>query len=841
MIWPEIERRLAAEGYSSNALKSLQDFIDAFCPPIELRLVLDGFNQAVKFIKQLIPNYPTNSASLYINEWQDICGVILTNHAFDKLLSSTAKPGKMPLRKYYSTAPVYVALWTRPIQEELRPVYFNLIAHLLLTVRILRDRQLTRENQGLSDEHHNNYNSVIERALLDARNLTYGTSLHLLGELTQLPDAPALLFADLARFKELSNIQTLLKYLLAFRHPPHRQKNDDQTFADQKSRVNPSIDLPGESVVVVTNLDPDQTETIQATVMQLPGVDHTHAREMEKNGCSSDEERSRVEIISQRVRSASSKVARSGRQKAHNKRKIKTQLAMLNQRLTNRWEVLSLHEVSSFLTAVANIVNNKEQSKYLPEKTNPNEFAAVLTSMFWCSQRLENLTKFRLYMQQPGEQDKEPGFVCIAGKPPFWMIKPATPTRICLPDELQRSQAYPTEAYIFLDSGIGIEAVISLHVTQISQDHSKRLFQKRLETYQKAMRQFITKVNSHHGTRLTENRIADYLFNVIERQLGADLTTAMFLTGREQFLGRNPSYYTSSMTSNLQAIYQSVCSSVRDRHFAEQPREGQSRVVVACPPTDVDMHITTRIGSPFCPTRQTVQGLSVFLRESLLKASIASTSVMKLLRLHNSMTRYSAFMIAFGTGFRAVRDPFLSAAEIDWQSGFAVVSDKDNEDGYNARLIWIPPICLQQLQMFKEHQKNLLCRLSVLVPNLQTLLADRSMRSSVSSMFYSMPGQQPYEYMVETLRPKLLVHNLSKVFALPLNSNRHYLRSTLLDQGCPIEVINAFMGHYERGEEPWGTFSGLSPLDYRDNLEQFLVPLLAEDGWVPMQGLGAEL
>jgi len=314
----------------------------------------------------------------------------------------------------------------------------------------------------------------------------------------------------------------------------------------------------------------------------------------------------------------------------------------------------------------------------------------------------------------------------------------------------------------------------------------------------------------------------------------------MFITGREHFLGRNPSYYTCSAISTLQAIYLSACSLVRDRHFAEQPREGQSRIDIKNT-SMADGIQAARIGSPFCPTRRTVKELTAFLKGSLQKANAAPTSVLKLLRLHNSMTRYTALMIAFSTGFRAVRDPFLCAAEIDWTSGFAVVSDKDNEDGYNARLIWIPPVCLRQLQLFKEHQRNLLCRLSILVPNLQAQLENRSKRSAGQSMFYSMPSKQPDEYTVEVLGPKLLIRNLSKVFTLPLNANRHYLRSVLLEQGCPIEVINAFMGHYERGEEPWGTFSGLSPLTYRDKLSQFLIPLLAEDGWSPMQGLSAKL
>ena len=350
---------------------------------------------------------------------------------------------------------------------------------------------------------------------------------------------------------------------------------------------------------------------------------------------------------------------------------------------------------------------------------------------------------------------------------------------------------------------------------------------------------FISLVNSRHATRLTANRISDYLFDAVERHPGADLTTAMYIVGREHFLGRNPSYYSAIPKQKLQSIYQEVCKSIQDCHFIERPREGQIRI---------NSELATRlqrgseyIGSPFCPKSETVQGLVVALKESLAKATGAPTSILKLLRMHNSMTRYTAFMIAYGTGFRAVRDPFLSAAAVDWKSGFAAISDKDNEDGYNSRLIWIPPDCLQQLKLFKEHQQNLLCRLSVLIPNISSRLKDRRRLAPGRFMFYAMSGDDSGKYLAKPLSPKLLGQKLRDVFALPINANRHYLRSTMLARGCPVEVINAFMGHFERGEEPWGKFSGLSPIAYRNALDHFLTPLMRDDGWAPMSGLGVTL
>lgn len=108
-------------------------------------------------------------------------------------------------------------------------------------------------------------------------------------------------------------------------------------------------------------------------------------------------------------------------------------------------------------------------------------------------------------------------------------------------------------------------------------------------------------------------------------------------------------------------------------------------------------------------------------------------------------------------------------------------------------------------------------------------------------MFFTKEDTDSGEYLALTIGPKILGTKLRTTYALPFNTSRHYLRSTLLERGCPIEVINAFMGHYERGEEPWGRFSGFSPQVYRDVLNTILVKLLADDGWEAIQGLGAQL
>jgi hypothetical protein len=45
------------------------------------------------------------------------------------------------------------------------------------------------------------------------------------------------------------------------------------------------------------------------------------------------------------------------------------------------------------------------------------------------------------------------------------------------------------------------------------------------------------------------------------------------------------------------------------------------------------------------------------------------------------------------------------------------------------------------------------------------------------------------------------------------------------------------MGHWERGQEPWCRYSGLSPSVYKEQLEKPLIRLLKRNAWVPEEGL----
>jgi hypothetical protein len=47
----------------------------------------------------------------------------------------------------------------------------------------------------------------------------------------------------------------------------------------------------------------------------------------------------------------------------------------------------------------------------------------------------------------------------------------------------------------------------------------------------------------------------------------------------------------------------------------------------------------------------------------------------------------------------------------------------------------------------------------------------------------------------------------------------------------PLESINAFMGHWSNGEEPWGPYSSFNVPAHIETLRRFVEPLLKELGF----------
>jgi len=86
------------------------------------------------------------------------------------------------------------------------------------------------------------------------------------------------------------------------------------------------------------------------------------------------------------------------------------------------------------------------------------------------------------------------------------------------------------------------------------------------------------------------------------------------------------------------------------------------------------------------------------------------------------------------------------------------------------------------------------------------------------------------EFRPELVRPKSIEPLLSSYLNVRANTHRRFLRTELVERDCPPEIVDAFMGHWQQGEEPFGKYSSFSFSEYVSVLKHHLGPLLTEIG-----------
>ncbi|WP_213478760.1 hypothetical protein [Marinobacter lipolyticus] len=178
---------------------------------------------------------------------------------------------------------------------------------------------------------------------------------------------------------------------------------------------------------------------------------------------------------------------------------------------------------------------------------------------------------------------------------------------------------------------------------------------------------------------------------------------------------------------------------------------------------------------------------------------------------HNSLTNYVLMMAYWLTGYRAVRDPLGAITEYNRERRLLLIADKTG-DGYgHARVVPVCSLLAEQLDLYEKHIQWIRNRLS---------LANRGCRGV--PMFFL-----DNEFNEVQVRPASMEAMLEWAYVLPLNLNRHWLRGELRRLEVPGPQVDRYMGHWSIGQEPWGRYSGVDPLDFSQALEPALEQLAA--------------
>lgn len=829
--WNRFADILAEVGHSSESAFSLLAFIGAPDELIAFKQIAANLINVLNLLENIIEHDEHITVEIKekltgIPQWLAICEAITADPRpfinkipdFDK---QPTKPEKAPLLKLFRSHGLYVSLWYSAPSESLNDKFDLLLAQILLAHMHLH---LLEAEGGI-------FESAKYEALLSARNLASPKYAKFLpGYPEKLMPLPAYL-NSLRRMADNPCHQNLIVLFT------YATENKDGVTRERAiySRTAIEVTLP------TINIDPEQIAgTVCTQLLQMPRISAKEEKSIIDSGGSEGEARSEVELM---THSFPGKQAMAGRTPVQHLRRMRQQnlhIAKNNQRLAYRWDTLSLHDVSVCMAVLSAMIHGQVSPT---GKLSALELVALIMTVFWTSSSLEKVCKLKLYAPADEHTATAAGFVYRSDANCNWLMQPARPSSAQPLTVEQEHQVYASMELLPLQTGLRIDEVIKKYVEIMRsryENPKQLLFPRSGALYHKEMTAFIAMINRRHNCRLTLGKLSDHMFDAIANYPGVDLIAAMLITGRQHCLGMNPLHYSLLPISLLQNTYRNVCivtakQVARELDFNEilwplQPVDEQKVI------QDSDSYV----GSHYCPKREVVQNLIRRMQENLELVNQSSWGLDKILGLHNNMALYTSLLFAFATGIRGIKDPLFTENQIDLKAGLAFLSDKDGADYYNSRIVWIPPVCIEQYKLYRGHLEHLNDRLIYLNRDLFERLqgySGKSAQNSSSPQLFFFDKQ----FSDTILRPAITHKMLGEIYTLPINANRHYLRSNLITMGCPVVTVNAFLGHWERGEEPSGRFSALSPLAYRESLMQYLLPLLHEDGWKPMSGLGGKL
>lgn len=752
------------------------------------------------------PSYAT-----HLHAWIELCMIITAmTEQIEHRITGFTSVGKIdsspPFISYYKSHCLSVALWCSYPETSLSRNYHILQAMLCHVVHETKIR-------AKSDQI--NLDSQLSSGCLTVRKLASPNNSDLL---SLLPAKPCSFTDYRKRLEALTSDSKEILYPLhhlaeiainitkvSSRHSGPREYTDKHrgTITDIYKLGDDDADTPGTTVRKITYVTSDSKTKEQRKHALLDNDEFTDPRE---------------EITIDVAGKDPSGGLSPGQQHLKAREALK-HIAMANQQLPFAMEQLAPHDIDLFLKELAILSCTAGELCGIDNE----DLAAFLAIGFWTSRSMDHivhatfapsLSAARANIAVHRDTDNTWYFVITPRKPDL---------RTRIERKAEAQALTPAKRYCLPVPELAIK-MICPWVDQMSAKYLEvRIFEHSVSKYEAASDQFFKLIRGKHDSRLSVTRIFNHLHNIISQQPGSESTHAMAISGKADILGKVNLHYTACLTARIHDAYQWAVGYIC----------GQNRGVPSKNQCNQEKEEFIHVGSRYVPRRPVIKKMIKNMREQLAQLRMdMDVSFDSLVNFHNVFTSYIVLMIGFCTGYRAVHDPLLQEAEIDHSSGFGVIADKDGNDFYNTRIVWLPPMCLSQLKLYSEHLDNMRRSLfwwnqKLFFSSKEDSITGRQQERSCPGLFYLDRKHDCVE-----VRPSSLESYLELIgFALPVNSNRHYLRSNLLRMGCPPEVINAFMGHWSQGLEPWGRFSGLSPDTYRRELSRYLGILIEEDGW----------
>ncbi len=513
-----------------------------------------------------------------------------------------------------------------------------------------------------------------------------------------------------------------------------------------------------------------------------------------------------------------------------------THISSLNQRLPFRYRQLTNVELAaaSALPAALIRARRKARGKDLARRRLDDYVAVMLHMLLWLGRPLKQLFEMRV-CETPDELPRtvddllayvrESDVFVLPVPSPKWRRKLSENDRLLL-ETIGGASRVSDDHRLIVNSPSRFSRFIdflSHNKGELGKNRKQLLFPRALQTeIVHRLKEVLRDENRKSNLRLTHLKISQAMFDEIST-ISTDWVDASLLTGQVFTTTEVSSHYYSVTGQYLQELYREAVVSLGSRLYQYLGVSDKEDYVF-----ESDTVNDGRYGSKLIVEPQLVKTLVQHFKHQISDAKLRSFGVAP---LHNALVTYIAFWILFSTGYRAVTDLIFRLREIDWETGFLVISDKDDDHQSNSRIVWLPPQLLEQIAFYIQHLEIVQAK----VPPGSTVWRQIDQlrcapQPDVPLLFLIRENDAISRLTPDTLRGEV------EQFTLPINVGRHYLRTRLREAGCDAECVNAYLGHWQYGQEPFGTYSTLAPVEMMAEMAPYLESLRREAGWTPQRG-----
>lgn len=342
-------------------------------------------------------------------------------------------------------------------------------------------------------------------------------------------------------------------------------------------------------------------------------------------------------------------------------------------------------------------------------------------------------------------------------------------------------------------------------------------------------------INSYLSENIRKQLELPRLMNAVSRSYSLysqnDSWLMGIFSGDELGLQKTQKHYASIPLRKTQRIFEKHCASFLGVKVI--PYLGFNRTEL-------------RLGSPFYINRDMFGELVISLyqlsRPLIEPLKFEMTNLEEIVVRFNALAIYIDLYCAFSCAIRNVYDPSVDIDMIS-EEGLYRVNDKNIHDGFNTRITYVPPTLRRALEQYRLMRRKVLvalkkvglmdggrhkltkqneliyftiennCRIQV---NRYSRMAARDAFCSKSAIYLQLEGG---------------IEELHLLTQLKTNVNRHYLRGRLLELDVPGFYIDAYLGHWHLGTQPWGQMSLFDQKDYMAIMRQHIPNILDELGF----------